>query len=409
MASCAHGVLTAPGSTGLQTVSGLTFQPDLVWFYASLQTATGWGTTGGYAGQFCGHAVDADAGKADAAAGAVSQDNVVGSNYAGVGSTTQCIRLVSDGAGTVAGSAGISTFNADGFTLDWAVAASSSWKIYWLAFGGSDVTHAYKAILSLSTSGGNQASAAPGFQPDWLCFLYSTFLDGGSIGWAGANPYPQGVANAVERDGRNPSEMANRFSDANIVAGYRIAGVPAAIELDFLASLVSFDATGYTLNKSDPPAANRNMNVLAMQGGGYAVGVETVPTSTGQQTLAGTENARGVLFVTSCRPAGFTDESIRLGMGATDGTSQAAVFYGAEDAASPTVVDQYSSAGLCLVAGADPSTQTLESTAEIASVGTAGVTLNWTAVSGDEEQFLYVAFGTTTRRQHLLQILGAGT
>ena len=78
---------------------------------------------------------------------------------------------MSNGTPTLGAEAELTSFDSDGFTLNWTTNESRADIIYYVALGGSDLTNALASSFTLTTGAGSQSVTGLGFQPDFLMFL----------------------------------------------------------------------------------------------------------------------------------------------------------------------------------------------------------------------------------------------
>lgn len=379
-----QGTFTAKTSTGTQAITGVGFRPKGIIFYATTQTADGFGSDSvaymmiGFAGSDNSNGV----------VGWVADDNVSAANVGVIDQTTNCIAFASAGTPTEVGQATISSMDADGFTLSWSQAAGSAWKINYLALGGSSITKTRTGPLLYSTTPALQSTGNPGFRPSFVMAVNGD-SPGPSFGMA-SGPSHQACMYWFEEDGGNPSNIKQTWSAGNLIGGYRTITTPNNIQPDFLAALSAFTPTGFTVNFSDLPANSRGAIYFAIQGGTHLVGTSNAPAATGTQTLSHTTEVHAAAFFSNLKAAA-SDDSF-LSFGATDGSNYRAAAYLSQDNAHNTVTNEYNDAHL-LLAGATIATPSADSVADLTSFSAKDVNLNWTAVSGAQEEFAYWLMG----------------
>lgn len=394
MAQAAFGTITARTTAGSTTVSGLPFAPRAVIFHAALRTATGIGPSTATCEVMIGWDCTGSSGPSPCCASAWAKDNVAATVQGGASTTNFAIQLGGTGAAYTAESqAKVSAWNSDGFTLAYTTVATQAWLINYLAIGGTDITDAHSGPFLLTSAAGSQSTGVPGFRPDFLMMAHGDSNWG--IGFASsANPADQVTAYGINAPGENPSQTGRAWSTGSVQGGWRAFGAapPRTLEVDYLASLESFDAAGFTLNKSNPPAANRGINYLVLKGGGHAVSTGTVPTSTGVQTVPTVVNPVGVLLFSDLEPDGSTAADLLVSVGSMIGGSGATSLYGAQDNVSATVVEQYAGTD-ALAADLDFAGPSVPSLASAGTLAANAFGLDWTAVSGNAEHYAYWALG----------------
>lgn len=401
----AVGSFTAPLALGNQSVN-CGFQPKAILFLCTLQTATGWGAAPAEAFHFIGGACSDNSAINN---GTIARNNVGTSRDDGpAGAGARCIAIYRTSAPLVDCQADFVGFTATGFTINWTVASSAAWTIYYYALGGSDVERSRCAAFSLGTTPADQSTSNPGFRPDLVMMVEgSPFWSMGIAG--GPDASQQASMHGVEVSGETPSSNAQSWDEGNLGGTYRTTGAahPFTIEQDSLFSLTQFTALGFAINASDLPAASRAFAYYAIKGGSHFVGVGNAPTATGNQSFALPFTPVGVFCFSGLGIDGGTSSDVGVAMGFSDGANHSLVVYGDEDAAAPTVTNHYNDATNVIATAITLGTPSIDSLASLASLDTNGFTLNWSAVTGNQEPFLYWAFGPASNL-HLLPILGVG-
>jgi hypothetical protein len=391
----AHVTTTARTSIGTTAITGVGFQPKLWLPYGALRTTTGLGLASGFGEVFNGKEYDG-AGTPRGARSIWAEDNVATSNVNGSFTALRALEILDAATPpVVAGQAQVSSWDSDGLTVNWTNAATSAWIVYGLALGGADLTNITTDVILVNTSAGVQNFNGYGYQPDFI------------LAWGNANFYSFGMASGsaagtqgcmfgVDVSGENPSSSRRTFSAGNLMGLYRTTGAahPFTISQDMLASLNGFGADGFSINKSDAPASTRSFSVLLIKGGQHEVGVIAAPAATGQVTYTVSPNVRGVWFFSDCEPSGSTVENAQVAMGGGVPGATGTALYASEDNVSPTNVTQYAGTE-AIVCGVDMSGPSITTAASLVSCTQGSFTLDWTSVSGNQEQLVYWAFGST--------------
>ena len=123
----AKGTFTSPASTGNDPITGVGFQPKAILVYGTLRTDESWGTN---ANHFVGFS-DGTTHKSNS----IKADD--GANDQGRYSNNFLIELRDIGTGQNL-AATLSSFDSDGFTINY-TAASSGYIVHYVAFGGADL------------------------------------------------------------------------------------------------------------------------------------------------------------------------------------------------------------------------------------------------------------------------------
>lgn len=381
------GVLTTPTATGNVATTGVGFQPKLIIFFGDSATAEGFsagqrmhfGATSGATESFA-----LAAGSDDAA----NPSNVGHRNYA------KCVGMVTNGAPTADAEANLVSFDADGFTLNWTDAPASAYRVYYLALGGSTITNAKVAQVVGPTATGNFAITGVGFQPDAvICWS-------GRI--TGAAPASSVHFNATVGTASSATEMAcsgiNETDAATTTdASCSQSGSKILFSGIHQATLVSFDADGFTLNFSTVAIGSVRLYYVAIKGGVFQTGVETQGTSVGTKDTATTGfTPRAVLFTSFNRVATASVDTTlgKLSIGASDGINNGCIWNEIVDGRDTTTIgtntNKANSATKALVMASSDATTDAEASCAFAADK---FTLDWTTADATAREFAYLAIG----------------
>jgi hypothetical protein len=232
---------TTSAAPASQAVSGVGFQPAAVIFYWTRQTATGQAAniSAGY-----GFATGSSNERAIAIA---SDDNLADSNTGSRQSQDNCIILLSNGTPTLGAQAELTSFDSDGFTLNWTTNESRADIIYYVAIGGPDLTNALASSFTLTTGAGSQAITGVGFQPDFLMFLSidNTSMNANlttakaSIGFASSATAEASVATVMaDASAKSNTQVRQRTDNC-------LNEITPNSGNNLLADLTSFDSGGF--------------------------------------------------------------------------------------------------------------------------------------------------------------------
>lgn len=394
LSAAIYTTLTTPVATGVQAYAGVGFQPKalIVWGCAAESTGT-------FSHAELNWAV---------AAGSNSDFGVSVSSEDGVGSTDvvsrQDIRRTinhdaqSPGIGDWA--AALTSFDADGFTLNYSVVGTSSRTWNCLAFGGDDFASAAVGSFTVVSSLGNQSITGVGFRPTAVIFSSARPAvagDGASVGfraYLGMAVYTnsnQGVSAFANRDA-NAAGTGNSLQRTSLAI---TQFVDKTVQAE--ANLTGFDVDGFSLNWSTLNAGSTlTCYYAAFTGGQWAQGSFTQSTTTGVQTVTGVGfTPRGTLLQSCCNAA--TNGSVvdsKLAIGAAVGTnSRLAAWCGGNLGADPTQEDRDQDPTSVLRMLEPGATPTVVGDADYASNDNDGFTLNWDTADGTAREILYLCFG----------------
>jgi hypothetical protein len=309
------GYFTLKTSTGSQATTGVGFRPRaLILFY---ETSAGWTSS------YC-FSVGVSSDYGCAAIG--------GSDYSGQ-ATTVCARgqtrtsQVINWAGTIYSNALVSTFDADGFTLNYTVASTGADRIYYFAIGGTAVQQtAVKEWWPAAT--GNQSVTGVGFQPDAV-FHFGMYSNTSGAHNDVTSVYHFGAMDAAGNQWANYVFAQDAVATTNTARVQRtdkcIVGLGSQSTLLTAATFVSMDADGFTVNHS--AQQGRMVYSLCLKGGSYKVGHWDKSTNTSvpvTETITTTGILpKGVLTtnVSNVAMTGNAADGLRLAFGASDGTN----------------------------------------------------------------------------------------
>ena len=242
------GSFTKNTATGSQAVTGVGFQPEALIFFWTRQTATG-SASNSYLGT--GFATGSSNERAVAYASDDADGNAADS--AMYQSQSHCLIMFLENSATAAALAELTSFDADGFTLNWTTNEARADIIHYVALGGTDLTNATASSFTVTTGAGSQSVTGLGFQPDFLLFLSAasntvdTRVISGriSLGFASGASAQAGLVIRSD-DASDPSDTCVQQRTDNAIV--EISSCPSTAEK--LISLTSFDADGFTLNKT---------------------------------------------------------------------------------------------------------------------------------------------------------------
>ena len=219
--------------------------------------------------------------------------------------TDQALVLV--GAGSIEGALDLaaSGFGTDDqFTLAIDNALTTTVRVQYMVLGGADLTNVTTGSWTTPSGTGNDAQTGVGFQPDCMLFLdcLETAVNQVTNGMSmslGVATSATGADNQVmaaqTEDGQGTTDTYRYSYEDECIAALDINGA-----VDRRATLVSFDADGWTLNWLE--AQTGVACYLALKGGQYAVGNFVLPTNqTDTSTITGVGfQAQGALFFSPC-------------------------------------------------------------------------------------------------------------
>lgn len=386
------GSFRSPGATGSLAYTGLGFRPKglLVWSANTAQTPPEFN-------DYLYWSLGLTDGTNHLAVTSLSFD-AQGTSDMSQGLDTTALIIAENNAGSTQHRATLTSFDADGFTLNWTNIFSTEQRHYnFIAIGGDDVSVKVGEFNS-NTATGAQAFSGLSFRPSGVIFApiqnagtSEDRLTYPAMGWAdGAN---QGTSYVFSQDGAAVAVTKRYQRPDKCVALGSVADGSVLAE----ASLTSFDANGFTLNWSTAPAAALRVFYLAFTGIPFTVGALTQPAASGSQATTGIGFPPGSVLLQSVNAA--ASASVQNGndfsLGGGSAARSRAVWMADKNGADPMESARYYSQTLAYAAGSvnatGPSSSLLASAA-LASLDEDGFTLTH-AADGIQREILFAAFG----------------
>lgn len=279
----------------------------------------------------------------------------------------------------------LTSFDADGFTLNWtANAFPSGCTIMYVAFGGTAVS--CKALQFSGPTGATQAVTGIGFQPSLLfgnCNLANDALNATEhFGWAIAGQHSSLYGNA--RGGLTPSDTFAQLRDA-LLLGVNVA-TGATTDL---ATVQSYDADGFTLAWGVNSGVPKVCTVLAVAGLRVDAGTLTKPLAPATQSIASTlGRPRACMFLSANAPANTGKISeVRLSRGAFDATNNVSTWTASRTGTAAQASYRRGDATKGLILAEQPSTATGILTGSLTATG---VDLTWSTADAVAREFRYL-------------------
>lgn len=256
------GTLTAPGSAGSASVTGLSFTPHCMVMYGSAGSA-------GESNYSLSIGMTAHSSQW---ARFGFQSSFSGSNTTANGAFTDRLLYLANESATVILRVNFTSFNSDGFTVDFAT-TTSGMKIGYILFGGD--IDCYVGSYSTGTSTGSVNVTDVGLAPNLMFFVPSYYIgfgaDDGTNKFAWHLAFPGGSLPT-----KTISIQTTSYSQYVMNGG---GGTPETIHL---ASAVSaFGSDDFTMNQATAPASAITVYYMALAGSEVAVGTFNTATSTG--------------------------------------------------------------------------------------------------------------------------------
>jgi len=341
----------------------------------------------------------------DAVVSSESEDNAASALYVNVIRDTAIVSIYGE-AQTELSRASVTSFDADGFTLNWTVngAGNPAAIIHGIAIGGTDITNVNVQFDTVGqTTTGNRAYTGPGFQPDFMLMIadwdqfntVSTASNNVIIGCAKSTTKRWIID--VNTEGAATMDTWSYHRNDKCMAMLSNTGA-----VDNEADFVSFDADGYTLNWTNAPGFTTDaMATLCIKGGQWDAGTATQRDNTGSQdiTTAGISTHKGAFFVTHGQvisTAGTAQAHRRISIGGADGTRQGYTTHHDTDAAATSIITKIQNTdGIARVitANATAGSSTTQARADFTSFSANTITINWTVADTTDRIVSWFAVG----------------
>ena len=393
-----------------KSFTGLGFQPDVIIpFNSRVATATN--------NEFAAHAglrIGVSDGTTEMGIESTASDAV---------STTNTDRRLNNESLVVSTQAGalnklgtFSSFDSDGFTVDFTTAPSGTDEWGYLALGG--VTNvAVNEFLVTIGGAQNQSITGLGFQP--TCIIFLNAQTGAPDAAIGDGSFTLGFATASDEEACISGFSDDAVTTTQTTRSQRTDRCTMWQTTGFLrtANFVSMDADGFTIHWNEFSVQSVHIAWIAFAGGGsFFVGNETSPTSAGTKATTGVGFQTGALLTAYFNLAATStvQDHMRLGIGASsiDSDDEYCCWMGDTDNLSSSSADSAGSEP-----GGTPATKVIghintdapsswDEEADVDSFDTDGFTLDWTAADATARQFIYLACeGTAVATTFVPQII----
>jgi hypothetical protein len=328
-------------------------------------------------------------GTTDACVSSESEDNAGSALYKNVIRNDAIIWLYDEAQVNIS-KADVTSFDADGFTLNWSVNGSGNPAaiIHGIAIGGTDITN---VIVDLETAGttatGNKAYTGAGFQADFGMFIAD--WDSYNVQSTSSNNMIIGCAKSttkrwcVDCNTEGAATMDTWGYHRNDKCMVMLSQTGA---VDEEADFVSFDTNGVTFNWTNAPGFTTDaIAMLLIKGGQWDAGTFTQRDNTGSQaiTTAGIDTHKGAFFATHgdvLSTSGTAQSHHRLSVGGADGTRQGYATAHDTDAAGTSIIAKIQNTNGILrtiTANATATSSTTQAQADFTSFSANTITINY--------------------------------
>jgi hypothetical protein len=306
----------------------------------------------------------------------------------------------------------LDAFNATGASFTYDLNDTSTWHIFYIAIGGTDIANVKAGEFLPNTTTGNQTVTDPGFEPDIVFFLTGASPNNPATStphlvysWGGATESTQQFVTSIAAvDGLTTTSSARYYRDDNSTCIHLFT--EGAVTDDARASFVGFTPTGFTINWVDAPASQDPIYYLAIKGGAWKIGHFSQPTVTGNSAVTGIPFTPKGLILSSTGDTTRTTSTThaKLAIGAADSsTSMWSTTHGDENAVASSsnsmrghLVGSTAALRMGTIAATPSAATDVDASADFVSfnAGT-GFTLNWTVADASVRKIAYVVTGDT--------------
>lgn len=389
------GTFTSPTANGAQAVTGVGFTPKVIilWAVGTFSGADGFRSADNFA-QGMGYCTSPTNTFAQA------------SRSYGGGTASAASRAMSSNAFILVGGghavflrADLTSIDLDGFTLNWLDTLTSSFKLYYLALGGSDLTHARVVQWNTPVATGLHAVSGVGFRPDCVLNLHT----GGA-----SSTFPFTAGNAVLGLGAmtaNGEQWASGTYSVNNVSPAKtfrdqepdqcLTALTATGTIFFQASYASMDADGFTTNFTTlATTSSFPILSLCLKGGRYRVGTlaKSVAASPVSQAISAVGFKPKGLLLAGVQDIARTAPTTHLayGLGASDGTTHFSTAIHDLDAVATPKATSYS-ASASVYTKVENGARVIDAQSGFGGFDSDGWALNWTTNDAIETRITYIA------------------
>lgn len=268
----ATGSFAAAASTGNKAVTGVGFQPDIVFLFSTLQTAAGQANSNSQYGFGVMHS------SGQWTFGGKAQNAQATMNTSRLFDNTKCLAMPLTTTNGVFWDASYVSMDSDGFTINQTTTDGTLLLIGYLAIQGGQ----WKVgTETQKTSTGTKATTGVGFTPSAI--LFGSSVDTQTAGTADHNRQMFGVTTgasnntalfAGDSDATANAVASTIMSATKCIVMATEAGASPTTQAE--AALSSFDSDGFTLNWSTADATARVFGYVAMGANSGASAIKTI-------------------------------------------------------------------------------------------------------------------------------------
>ena len=294
------------------------------------------------------------------------------------------------------------SFDKRKFTINWTTNNGSAYIIHYLAIGGID--NAKVGVFSGGAGSGEQSITGVGFRPDIVLFA-SAHVQADPPGngddlkmmmGAAISASQRVVVDLIESDDLDALFNSRRMTSEALCL-LKLSPTSFSNTTVKEADFVSQDAGGFTIDWTKVNSGNDRFGYLALRGGNYEIGIEDIPTSTGEvtTTLSSVRTPRGVLFFHARQiTMEIVEPPSTLAISAVDALREGFAGWSVFDGITTTDSAKFTGTDKAIAYTIAGGTVT-DAEADLALLSASSFTLDWTKASTAIGKMVFVAFGTT--------------
>ena len=385
------GSFTTATTAGTQTITGVGFTPKAVFLWYTAMSTTPLASDGQITWGF-------STGSSNSYSGGVASYSAQTTSETCRISGTNVVQMVQFDQSAI-NTATLSSFNSDGFVVNWTTAFSSGFTCHYICIGGADLSNAKAITWNGQTGTGNQTVTGVGFQPDLVLNFGIEDIPMSTSGTSdsllfGAADYQgnQWCHYSYDRTSHNPSVTGRIQATDGFIIG---TGLTTA--LTYKASLSSFNSDGFVVNWSKTDSTARSFATLCLKGGGYTVGSWAKTTGSNGSidtvTPAQVTPQAVMLFNDSNTVTTSHTTGARLFIGASDGSSHQCGGRTCKNNVSPTVDAKGNETAHAIDVSNADSTSTIDAYCTLGTFAAQQFEATWTTNNAVATQILYIAIG----------------
>lgn len=381
------------GAPASQAVTGVGFEPKALILFATGNTAED--TIRVHSEVMCGF-TDGTNEKSLATA---SEDNLGTSDAFRYANSDKTFTWINPTTGAILAECDLTSFDSDGFTLNWTTNDANAILIKYIAIGGTDITDVEVGSFFADTSAGVQNVSTGVANADFIMILNNALFSGahedtlfqdGYLGIGMATSASNQGHTHITSDDNVGTSQTTRYQRTNSIASVVSS---ASGTVAFEASFDGFTASGFDFDITNPGSSYLHY-YITIKGGQWEVGNGTTATSQTTKSYTTTFEPKGLMLHSFNTTAQTTVQGTSsMCIGASDGTTDVGISVRDTDAIGTTDSARISSSTKCI------RTITTGSTVEEGDLTTGGgfnatdFTLDFTTADANAREFIWAVVG----------------